>query len=237
MNKPNFGCCYTTGSHGRGDMCGRDGYWCSSDCRKKGERQGKFFNDDNKDKKFVVILNGPPSSGKDVGVQELKKHFEWARHSEMKEHLFDMALLVSGISRELWFERYNNRKLKELPWDKLGGLTQREFLIRISEEWCKPVFGKTYFGQRAAANIAKRDSKFFFFSDGGFVDELVPINELDNVIVKIIQIHRKGCTYEGDSRSYVDGTPYGIETVKIKNNKSLDKFFEKIIEEVYAIVE
>ena len=143
MNKDvNLGCSRTEGSHGRGAMCGRDGHSCGMDsCTERTTYLTPFFSGENKHKKFVIILNGPPSSGKDAGCMELKKFFPHSRHSEMKEHLFEMALLISGVSKEHWFQRYNNRDLKELPWDKLGGLTQREFLIRISEDWCKPVFG------------------------------------------------------------------------------------------------
>lgn len=154
----------------------------------------------------VIILNGAPSSGKDT-IAKLFSDMLGFEHMEVKAELFKIALQLSGISEEDWFDRYDDREnnLKEQPWDRLGGLSQREFLIKISEEWMKPVFGNHIFGKKAADSVMllNNDSEAVF-SDGGFQDELNAMsNELGEDNILLVRLHRKGCSFDGDSRSHL----------------------------------
>ena len=80
---------------------------------------------------------------------------------------------MSRISEYDWYTRYDDRKLKEEPWDRLGGLSCREFMIKVSEEWNKPIFGQNFYGV-----IAGKETKELvevgcnvIFSDCGFISE------------------------------------------------------------------
>ena len=44
------------------------------------------------------------------------------------------------------------------------------------------------------------------FSDGGFEEEIVPIHKACDGNMMIIQIHRPGHDYSGDSRNYIHGS-------------------------------
>lgn len=150
----------------------------------------------------VFVLNCYPRAGKDYLSRFLKQECGY-HHFEFKSRLFDLALEIADVEWDEWFLRYET--MKEIPWNKLGGLSQREFLIKISEEWIKPVFGKRYFGERLAASIERSGCKVAVVSDGGFIDELVPLHEkFGQENVYICQWNRDNPNaFKGDSRSWI----------------------------------
>lgn len=159
--------------------------------------------DDDSRNRRIILLNGPPNSGKDTLGEILSQRGYGSLHS-FKERLITISLFISGVSITDWVQRYNNRELKETPWERLGGLSQREYLIRVSEEWLKPTFGEDYFGRAAAARI-KEEGPFrqdIIFTDSGFPAEMEPLRAVSNDIV-LVRLHREGCTFAGDSRGYM----------------------------------
>lgn len=167
-------------------------------------------------KKTLVVLNGAPRSGKDSYANRLTDY----THRRFKDNLVDLALKMSGVSREDWEDRYEayvyvngsepTRILhwrKDEPWYELGGLSQRQYLIWLSEEVIKPVHGKQVFGERLKADLdfesAMHDRNDFVTSDGGFDEEVQPFVDDPEWEVIVIKIKREGCTFEGDSRNYL----------------------------------
>lgn len=157
--------------------------------------------------KKIIMLNGAPSSGKDTIAKLFSEKFGF-HHMEIKAELFNIALKLSGIRPTIWYDRYNDREnnLKEKPWDRLGGLSQREFLIRISEDWMKPVFGSDVFGVKAANAVKYETSPNgnAIFSDSGFQVELdAMVREFGEDNVLLVRLHRNGYSFDGDSRGYL----------------------------------
>lgn len=170
--------------------------------------------------KKVVIFNGPPGSGKDTLAAMLYQMYGTGWRS-FKEPLNEIAMAMSGASWAVWNE-WTSRELKELPRVELGGLSPRHFLIKISEEWTKPLFGGSHFGKIAARNAARTDSDVVVFSDGGFDDEILPLIDkfgADNVIV--VRLHREGFTFEGDSRDYIQVPAQTFDLHLISGNQEL----------------
>ena len=162
----------------------------------------------------VVLLNGPPGCGKDT-IGRILCDLGMCEMLAFKGKLFDIALNVSGISKEDWFERYNDRELKELPWERIGDLSQRQFLIKISEEWLKPTFDDGYFGRAAAEAIDTLDSeKDVVFTDSGFQKE-TDVLIAHGYEVHVIHLRREGYSFDGDSRNYLTGydRTYDIELI------------------------
>ena len=184
----------------------------------------------------IVLFNAAPGGGKDVAAQACVEAFG-GEHFEFKQKLFEIALSVANISPELWWRIYNNRSdpssaNKESPLPILGGLSQREFLIKISEEWVKPIFGETYFGDCASSAVLNSSSSNFFFSDSGFLPEaesLIKMVGKHNIL--LVQILREGYTFEGDSRDYL---PVGAfaHTKILFNNGSLEEFRGEVVQRV-----
>lgn len=153
---------------------------------------------------LVVILNAPPGSGKDTlgEMLEAKGGYQTIQN---KDALLNVALAASGIHHAEWARRYDDRELKEAPWDLLGGMTQREFLIRVSEDWMKPAFGDTVFAERMLVPVQYilNSGDIALFTDGGFEGETRKYVERFGCRVVVLRLHREGYDFMTDSRDYI----------------------------------
>jgi len=169
--------------------------------------------------KYAVVLNAPAGSGKDT----VAEHFSEHHHKEFKASLFDIAKSVAQISDKRWNELYS-RELKEQPTDELFGRSPREHMIHTSEKLIKPVYGNDYFGKALCRSL---EDGINIISDGGFKDEIqFLIDELGSENVLIIQIYRDGCSFDNDSRNYVDDV--SCDVIGLNNNSTLNNLFNTI---------
>lgn len=164
----------------------------------------------------IILLNGAPSSGKDAIASFLSDMFDY-KHRYIAKPLVDLAISISGVSKHDWEIRYNDRKKnsKELPWSKLGGLSQREFLKMIAEDWIKPLLGKDYFAKKEILCSIKEPLTNVVISDCGFKEELdsyIQYYGENNIL--LVRIHREGKGFNNDSRNYLDFK----HTIDIQNN-------------------
>lgn len=184
----------------------------------------------------VIILNAPPNAGKDEIAMGLCINFD-ATHEEMKAPLFTIGAAMLGITEEVFRVKYSNREWKESV-HPLINMTIRQLFINISEVMLKPLLGISVFG-KLAANRMDADTLEdygYVFSDGGFDYELQPlIDKFCADSVYVVRLHRDGCTFDGDSRSYFTDeqlTALGIKnTMDFVNNQpnvyELNKAFIK----------
>lgn len=161
---------------------------------------------------MIILLNGPAGSGKDTLAAMLLEQGHVQQVIQFKAPMFDIALLASGMHTDpkVWWDRYNDRGRKELPWGLLGGMSCRDYMIHISEKFIKPVFGDDYFGNQVALKYINRDSHVadVVVSDSGFQTELDALSRtLGADKVLIVHLRRDGYTFAGDSRSYVNANP------------------------------
>ena len=183
--------------------------------------------------KVVLIMNAPPGAGKDTLAGDddwcqlvgdiLLADYQFDKggqfqcdveHVSFKSAMFDIlpSILHVGLDPESvneFYDRYYDRALKEQPWDKLGGLSPRQFMIFLSENFMKVVFGKDVFG-KFSARLASYPvygvgGEVCVFSDGGFVEE---VNEVAKAVgaenVYVLQWKAEGCSFDNDSRRYLD---------------------------------
>jgi len=180
----------------------------------------------------VLILNGPPRSGKDTLSSLLFRSgmFQNLTRGSFKRPLQDIAAAVLGMSLEKFMLDYE--KIKDLPCENGFPMTVRELMIKISEDWIKPIAGKRYFGDLELKRVSAAEefkSNYFgtdhnpyavkvagttvVYTDGGFGEEVLPfIESLGPENVHIVRIHRKGHTFDMDSRTYL--YPEAIPTLK-----------------------
>lgn len=147
----------------------------------------------------VLMLNGPPGSGKDTAAELLKIH--QFQHHEMKQVLHTLVREYCELTQEEWSEMYR-RENKEAPQEKLGGKTPREVMIHLSEKIIKPLHGEDFFAQKAADKLAPNQRNAI--SDCGFPAEIAVMKERfgkENVL--LVRLHRDGCDFSNDSRNYV----------------------------------
>ena len=150
-----------------------------------------------------IIFNGPPGSGKDEACLFLKTIYGY-KHLQFKDELFVETARFFNVSMEWFLSGYHDRSVKERPEEHLDGKSRRDALIHVSEDIIKPTYGADFFGKKTAEKLDSVSS--YCFSDGGFVDEVLPlINTVGQNNICIVQLHRNGCTFSSDSRNYIFG--------------------------------
>jgi len=200
---------------------------------------------------MIVLFNGPPRSGKDAAADYFKDK-GW-KHLSFKYQLYKETCKYFNISYEWFMERYDDRSVKEVPHMDLGHMSCREAMIHVSEKVIKPRRGLDYFGQQVANEIDL--SKNYAISDGGFVDELLPIiNKIGDNNFVLVQLTRDGCDYSTDSRRYFDGDvqqeyinshrteinkkyvlphKFNVKTYRIHNNSTIEAFYS-VLEKIHT---
>lgn len=176
----------------------------------------------------VLILNGPPRSGKDTLSKLLRQGgiFETQINGSFKRPLQEVTAAILGMSFQEFLERYE--EIKDRPCPNGLPLTVRKLMIKISEEWVKPLGGKRYFGDMAyrRALIDSYNAKVFpqtlypsviegttvIYTDGGFGEEvLMFVEKIGAENVHIVRIHRPGVDFSEDSRRYLTADIEGLE--------------------------
>ena len=130
----------------------------------------------------LVMLNGPPRSGKDEGAKYL--------YHKYGAHWFRMSQPIKDALRAMFNMTEAQYKMcedkKDTKMEFLFDLSFREAQIAFSEVFAKEVFGITVFGHLAARKVAQSVSKLFVCSDSGFAQEAHPFIQLvgaKNVLV------------------------------------------------------
>lgn len=188
---------------------------------------------------YVVVMNGPPRSGKDTLARLIRGATSVVPRA-FKTKLIEIALEISGVDRRTWDNWYEHAK--ELPRAQLWGHSCRSFLIMVSEDMIKPNLGQAFFGA-AAANDLLRNKAYLeqfgaIFTDSGFPDELkevVAAVGADRVIV--VQLHRCGTSFEGDSRQYLirDDFP-GVEFIQQQNDRPVENVAADLVGTLQAVI-
>lgn len=196
---------------------------------------------------MIILFNGPPGSGKDIAADYFKKYN--FKHLSFKYQLFNETIKYFNIDRKYFMDGYNNREIKEMPTALLGHMSRREAMIYVSEKVIKPRKGQDYFGKLVADEIDL--NKNYAISDGGFIDELLPVIEkvgAENFL--LVQLTREGHDFSSDSRRYFNSekiikeyvlgakTPvdnkyvldynFNVNMYRIHNNSTIEAFNEAL---------
>lgn len=173
----------------------------------------------------VVVVTGPPGSGKDTFACLFEEYAiienRGCEQVKFAQPLRDALVGFFGLSNDSAVEAYK-RTSGEV----------RKFMIGLSENVIKPIYGSKYFGSRAAVELCKlgRLPDYVVISDAGFDDEVARFFDIlssDDVELSacVVLLSREGCTFEGDSRNYLapvvlPGQVRAVPEVKIDNSWS-----------------
>ena len=155
----------------------------------------------------IIILNGPPNSGKDFIADKL---IALTLENTKVAHLKFSAPIKSAVHNILNIATSGPNKLdieilKDTERPEFYGKTPRQAYIEFSEEYMKPMYGTDIFGRLLLKKIEEKKSygyKSIIISDGGFNDEVqVLLNSYPQL--HIVKLFRKDCTFKNDSRDYV----------------------------------
>jgi chloramphenicol 3-O-phosphotransferase len=160
---------------------------------------------------IVVLLNGPPGSGKDTLANALCDAYPGVVHMQFKEALYDLVQSHYAISRDMIIDR----KTKDTPLPAFNNMTPRDMMIHVAEHVIKVQFGPAYFAQTLARRL--EFGTIAVVSDCGFDVEVETLSNVCDVV--LVRLTRPGCTYQGDSRTELP-SPHVI----IENNLSEEEF-------------
>ena len=178
----------------------------------------------------ILLINGPPRSGKDScawmlakvleqrGVSATISKFAWVLKNMVHRAL---SLAPDGLPDDL-------EDVKDLPHPKLNGRTPRESYIAMSEQFIKPLLGDRWFGERLAESIEVEDegsSDVVLVPDSGFATEAEVLMERWPGDVRLLRLHRPGRTFAGDSRSHLD---LDVPSMDLHNAGTIDDFAAKL---------
>lgn len=172
--------------------------------------------------KKVIIMNGPPFSGKDTSADMVELEYG-ADHLRFKTKLYAITALINNLDLTEFIDVATNVDLKDTLVLK-NGKTARQLLIQTSEDVIKPTYGDDYFGKDVGDSILKSDNTLFVISDSGFTEELKSMmlgGNLDGSAVTLVRIHRDGCNFDNDSRKYITdefAQSLGIKVYDVYNN-------------------
>lgn len=178
----------------------------------------------------VVLLNGPPRSGKDTVAQMMTEY--WLRSSDsfrLRKYKF------AGLLHDFWqkifyafaddYEQYQSYVDGSDKSNVLAsvGIAYRTGMISLSEDFVKPMLGKDFFGLYTAKQIAKDAEEenvpfVAIISDSGFAEEAVAlIEEFGAENILLVHLFRDGSNFSGDSRSYINLDTFGVTTIELDN--------------------
>lgn len=159
----------------------------------------------------ILLVNGPPRSGKDSVGKILKQNFEHVFSSSFAAALkLHTHRLYGAVDAPV----YAFEEVKDQPHRLFRGLTPRQAYIAVSETLFKPLHGHDIWGrvlleglQWADVENEKKGIKdpLYVITDSGFAPEAaVVIEQYGKDAVELVRLHRAGCDFKKDSRNYIE---------------------------------
>ncbi len=158
----------------------------------------------------IILLNGPPSSGKDTAAKHIRKlltndgeRVALDRMSLPIKRAF-AATMGLPIDEDGCVQPWESQK--EIPIPDFG-ISYRQWQIDFSEDFLKP-YNATIFPVLLARRIERRFSRgianLMVIPDAGFQIEIETLYSIfPPADILLIRCHRPGFTFQGDSRHYV----------------------------------
>lgn len=163
---------------------------------------------------LLIGMSGPPRSGKDTIGSALASVIEdehgiqpqlLALSTPMREVVYAML----GIE----YSATHYERCKDIPQDDLNGRSIRQAMIAFTEEHVKPSYGQGFWAKSLLGRMWEPQPHVLIVTDMGFPEEVEVFSArfgVENTFYP--QITRTGCSFEGDSRSYV-GVPERRTTI------------------------
>tara|TARA_R110000737_G_scaffold47134_4_gene67038 strand:+ start:3823 stop:4380 length:558 start_codon:yes stop_codon:yes gene_type:complete len=165
----------------------------------------------------IILLNGPPRAGKDFAGAILEVSLEGIalKFATELKHMTHRAYGLGEIAED----HYETQKDSRI--EDFRGVSPREAYIRMSEDFMKPLHGDCIFGHILKDWILFGSNRFstVIVTDSGFRGEAeVLVREFGAENVQLVRIHRDGCDFSSDSRSYLDLSDLGVQCLDIQND-------------------
>ena len=199
----------------------------------------------------ILLTNAPPSGGKDTLAQYLLPHPElfpnhrmiFERFSRPHKEAF-AAMTGREIDKFYNVEYYEDHKGEIIPW---LGVSYRQWQIDFSEKYMKIEYGNDIFTRMFYARIQQAEKlhtvcdhilkekscvTVFVVADCGFNVELQALLQygVKAEDILLMRVHRPGCTYKGDSRSYIYNKD--VLSCDVQNDSTKDVYYERALSHI-----
>ena len=174
-----------------------------------------------------VLLNAPPRAGKNTGAEALAKVIPGAAVIGFSHHLkrFTHGIYLGRAGWDADPDCFD--AVKGEPQALLGSMSWRQAYIHYSEQVIKPLHGKEWFGEQFLRAARDSGAPVVLVPDSGFVQEAERVvREAGPENVLLVRIHKLGCTYLGDSRSYISLAHLGVEERDVANVHGKQDLYE-----------
>lgn len=147
----------------------------------------------------IMLLNGPPRCGKDVGANAVTAYLEDFEcvHLKLSQPLKDIVSQIVGLPQEVLETRYKSAIIPGF------GTTYRDLQIHTYLSMSK-VFGESWLGKTLVNRIKALGSGMYVVSDAGLDADIEPLLKAFHPSdIMIVQIMREGCFFNYDIRGYI----------------------------------
>lgn len=166
-----------------------------------------------------VLLNGPPRCGKDTAALALERHFAPKMNFIWEKFSFPLKTAFAGMMK-CEIDDYGNVEHFEANKGEIIyelNCSYRQWQIDFSEKFMKPLYGQPVFANLLLGRITNNEG-LCVISDCGFQVEVDTIaSHFPKGRCLLIRIDRPGCTFDGDSREWVEPSN-GANFVNIYNH-------------------
>jgi len=149
--------------------------------------------------KKILLLNGPPRSGKDTIAEWLETR-GWY-HGKFSKVLKERCHDLYGMTGEA-HDAFEEEKDTVLP--EFYGVSPRDAYINLSEDLMKPRHGEDIWVRMFVDELKNVSNDYIVVSDLGFQVEYETLMKLFGYKkISLGMIYRAGCDFSKDSRDYV----------------------------------
>ena len=186
----------------------------------------------------IVLFNGPPGSGKDTAAYHLAETC-CGKNVKFAEPIKRAVTAIYHGGDRTDFNKYDTLEMKGIPQDIYFGKTCRQVQIGVSEDFLKPFHDTAVFGKILAQDITRMMVSHgpgpYFVSDSGFRPEAeVLVNKFGASNIYLARIHREGCDFSNDSRSYISLKDLGVIEFDIENHNDNKALFLEELSSIFS---
>lgn len=166
----------------------------------------------------IILMNAPPRAGKSTAAKMLASGHENRTVIGFSFHLKKMThgIYLGRAGWDMDPDAFDGCKSE--PQEILGGMSWRQVYIHYSENVIKPLHGKEWFGEMFVRAAYASGADIVAVPDSGFVQEAErTVREFGPENVRLVRIYKDGCTFAGDSRSYISLKHLGVIEHEITN--------------------
>lgn len=166
-------------------------------------------------KKNILLLNGPPRSGKDTLAKQLVDQYGFA-HFKITSRWKERVHALYGMD-PLKFPHDHFEAVKDTPQGAFYGLTPRQAYIEVWEKYFLPKHGENVLMDWLIGDIDNSPNENIVISDVGFDRECKYLFQYYGKQCLLTKIFRSGYNFVNDTRDYVkrDSAILKIGTSKI----------------------